>query len=102
MSDSLDFEANGVKGSVKLVHVVGMHARPAVKLSKLAKRFSSQIALRVAGTSDWVDAKSVAKVMAMRAPRDSIIELQATGADGQAAVDALVSLIAQDFPDTNG
>jgi len=36
-----------VEGSVKLVHAVGMHARPAVKLSKLAKRFRSRIAVRV-------------------------------------------------------
>ena len=30
------------EGSVKLVHAVGMHARPAVKLTKLAKRFRSR------------------------------------------------------------
>jgi phosphocarrier protein len=76
-----------------------MHARPAVKLTKLAKRFQSQIAMRVAGAADWIDAKSVAKVMAMRAARDSIIEFEARGADARAAVAALVRLIAQDFPD---
>ena len=99
MSDSLDFEANSVKGSVKLVHVVGMHARPAVKLTKFAKRFKSQITLRVTGAADWIDAKSVAKVMAMRAARDSIIEVEAIGVDAKAAVAALVALIAEDFPD---
>ena len=51
-----------------LVHAVGMHARPAVKLTKLAKRFSARIAVRVAGAADWIDAKSVARVMAC-APR---------------------------------
>jgi phosphocarrier protein HPr len=87
------------KGSVMLAHAVGMHARPAVKLTKLAKRFRARIAVRVAGAADWIDAKSVAKVMAMRAARDSIIEFEASGDDAQAAVDALVLLIAQDFPD---
>jgi phosphocarrier protein HPr len=101
VSDSLDFEANGVKGSVKLVHVVGMHARPAVKLTKLAKRFKSQITLRVVGAPGWIDAKSVAKVMAMRAARDSIIEIEAIGVDAKAAVAALVALIAEDFPDVS-
>ena len=100
MPDSPNAEEDIVKSSVQLVHAVGMHARPAVKLIKLAKRFQSQIAMRVAGAVDWIDAKSVAKVMAMRAARDSIIEFEARGADARAAVAALVRLIAQDFPDT--
>ena len=90
------------EGSVKLVHAVGMHARPAVKLTKLAKRFRSKIVVRVAGTADWIDAKSVAKVMAMRAPCDSIIEFVATGADAGAAIGALKALIASDFSDSEG
>jgi len=98
--DSLNAEEDIVKSSVQLVHAVGMHARPAVKLTKLAKRFQSQIAMRVAGAVDWIDAKSVAKVMAMRAARDSIIEFEARGADARAAVAALIRLIEQDFPDT--
>ena len=85
-----------------LMHAVGMHARPAVRLTKLAKRFSARIAVRVAGAADWIDAKSVAKVMAMRASRESIIEFEAHGADAQAAIDALVSLVALDFPDRAG
>jgi phosphocarrier protein len=89
-------------GSVKLVHAVGMHARPAVKLTKLAKRFRSKIAIRVVGAEDWIDAKSVAKVMAMRAPCDSTIEFVATGADARPAVEALQALIASDFSDSEG
>ena len=91
--------AEVAKGSVMLAHAVGMHARPAVKLTKLAKRFSARIAVRVAGAVDWIDAKSIAKVMAMRAAPDSIIEFEASGADARAAVDALIMLVAQDFPD---
>jgi phosphocarrier protein HPr len=89
-------------GSVKLVHAVGMHARPAVKLTKLAKGFRSKIAVRVVGAADWIDAKSVAKVMAMRAPCDSTIEFEATGADARAAIGALTALIANDFSDSEG
>jgi phosphocarrier protein HPr len=92
-------EEDTAKGRVQLVHAVGMHARPAVKLTKLAKRFESQIAMRVAGAADWIDPKSVTKVMAMRAARGSIIEFEARGPDAQAGVAALIGLIAQDFPD---
>ena len=86
-------------GDVRLVHAVGMHARPAVKLTKLAKRFQAQISVRVAGAPDWINAKSVAKIMAMRAAHGSTIEIKASGSDAEAAVAALVQLIASDFPD---
>ncbi|WP_246509916.1 HPr family phosphocarrier protein [Bradyrhizobium glycinis] len=86
-------------GSVRLVHAVGMHARPAVKLTKLAKRFQAHISVRVAGAPDWINAKSVAKIMAMRAAHGSTIEIKASGSDAEAAVEALVNLIATDFSD---
>ena len=99
---SANFPADDAEGRVKLVHAVGMHARPAVKLTKLAKRFRSRIAVRVEGAKDWIDAKSVAKVMAMRAPCDSTIEFVATGADARAAIGALTALVANDFLDLDG
>jgi phosphocarrier protein len=85
-------------GNVRLVHAVGMHARPAVKLTKLAKKFQAQISVRVAGAGEWINAKSVAKIMAMRAAHGSTIEIKASGSDAEAAVAALVNLIATDFP----
>jgi phosphocarrier protein HPr len=87
-------------GTVRLIHAVGMHARPAVKLTKLAKKFQAHVAIRVEGAADWINAKSVAKVMAMRAAHGSVIEIRASGEDAQAAVTALVNLVATDFPET--
>ena len=89
-----------ITGHVQLIHAVGMHARPAVKLTKLAKRFHAQVWIRVADAADWINAKSVAKVMAMRAARDSTIEVKAIGSDARAAVAAVVDLVATDFPDS--
>ena len=88
-----------IHGSVQLVHAVGMHARPAVKLTKLAKKFQAHISIRASAAAEWINAKSVAKVMALRAARDSIIEIKASGDDAEAAVAALVDLVAIDFPD---
>ena len=84
---------------VQLVHAVGMHARPAVKLTKLAKKFQAHISIRASDAAEWINAKSVAKVMALRAARDSIIEIKASGEDAEAALAALVDLVATDFPD---
>jgi phosphocarrier protein len=88
-----------ITGNVRLIHAAGMHARPAVKLTKLAKRFQSQISVRVTDAAEWINAKSIAKVMGMRAPRDAMIEFKATGMDAEAAVAALVELVAGDFQD---
>ncbi len=85
---------------MRLIHAAGMHARPAVKLTKLAKKFQAQISIRASDAAEWTNAKSIAKVMALRAARDSIIEIKASGDDAQAAVAALVDLVATDFPDT--
>ena len=89
-----------ISRSVQLVHAVGMHARPAVKLTKLAKKFQAHISIRASDAAEWINAKSVAKVMALRTARDSIIEIKASGDDAEAAVAALVDLVATDFPDT--
>jgi phosphocarrier protein HPr len=43
----------------------GLHARPAVKLTKLAKRFDASVRMRIGAKGDWIDAKSVVKVMGM-------------------------------------
>ena len=99
---SVNSPAADAAGKVKLAHSLGMHARPAVKLTKLAKRFRARIGVRVVGASEWIDAKSVAKVMAMRAPCGSLTEFVATGADAAAAIGALSALVANDFLDIEG
>ena len=43
---------------VLVTNPVGLHARPAVKLTRLAKQFVSDIRLRAEGQADWVNAKS--------------------------------------------
>ena len=90
-----------ITGSVRLIHAAGMHARPAVKLTKLAKKFQAQISVRASATAEWINAKSVSKIMALRAARDSMIEIRASGEDAEAAVSALIRLVATDFPDTD-
>ena len=88
-----------VRASVLLRHAVGLHARPSIKLTKLAKGFESRIDLGLSAEGPWVDAKSIVKVMATKAPKDSVIYFRAEGADADAAVQALVTLVEGDFQD---
>jgi phosphocarrier protein len=89
----------GATASVRLRHEAGLHARPAVKLTKLAKKFAAKISVAESAEGPWIDAKSIVKVMAAKTPRDAVLLFRAEGADAQAAVDALVALVEQDFPD---
>ena len=90
---------NKLRASVLMRHEVGLHARPSVKLTKLAKAFQSRITRKAWSILPWIDAKSIVKVMATKAPKDSTIYFRAEGGDAKAALDALVTLVDEDFPD---
>jgi phosphocarrier protein len=85
--------------SVLLFHDVGLHARPSVKLTKLAKGFAAKVELAVAEAGPWIDAKSIVKVMAAKAPKNTTLYFRASGDDAEAAVAALVRLVETDFQD---
>ena len=84
-------------GSIVLTHAVGLHARPSVKLTKLAKTFQSTIRLGTGPDGPWIDAKSIVKVMAAKVPQGSELHIEAEGADAAAAVTALLGLVERDF-----
>lgn len=88
------------EGSVVITHDVGLHARPSVKLTKLAKGFSSTLEIGASADGPWIDAKSIVKVMAMKAKQNSTLFVRAAGADAQAAVEAVISLVRRDFDET--
>jgi len=84
-------------GSVLIQHEVGLHARPSVKLTQLAKTFRSKIEFGLSPEGPWVDAKSIVKVMGSKTPKGALLHFQAQGEDAQAAVQALIDLIERDF-----
>jgi phosphotransferase system enzyme I (PtsI) len=91
-----------VQGRVLVTHPVGLHARPSVKLTTLAKTFGARIDLALAEDGPWVDAKSVVEVMATKAPPRSVLYFRASGDDAAPAVRALVALVERDFVDGDG
>jgi phosphocarrier protein len=85
-----------------LRHPDGLHARPAIKLTKLAKRFRCAVRIALDEHGPWVDAKSIARVMAMKTPRMAMLHFAAEGDDAQEAADALARLVESDFADDDG
>jgi len=77
----------------------GLHARPAVKLTKLAKRYGAQIEIRSSANGHWINAKSPSAVMKLRAPAQAVLEIRAHGGDARSAVEAICALIERDFDD---
>jgi phosphocarrier protein HPr len=86
-----------VKTSVTITHPVGLHARPAVKLTKLAKSFAAEIRLRGAPDGEWVDAKSIVKVMGLKLRTGTVLEMEAKGDAAAPALAALQSLVERNF-----
>jgi phosphocarrier protein HPr len=86
-----------VQDSVVITHDVGLHARPSVKLTKLAKGFAAAVEIATAAEGPWIDAKSIVKVMAMKARQGATLHVRAMGADAQAAVEAVAGLVRRDF-----
>ncbi|HVY98468.1 MAG TPA: HPr family phosphocarrier protein [Dongiaceae bacterium] len=83
--------------SAILSHAAGLHARPSLKLTMLAKTFAAKIELALKPEGPWIDAKSIVKVMATKAPMGSTLHFRASGENAQGALDAILALIARDF-----
>lgn len=85
------------EATVLITHEVGLHARPSVKFTKLAKTFTADVDIALAANGPWFDAKSIVKVMAAKAPKGTVLHIRASGDGANDAVDALVELVRRDF-----
>lgn len=75
----------------------GIHARPCVKLTKIAKTSSADIEISLAPDGPWVNAKSPVKVMRFRAPCNATLYFRASGAGAREIVDELLDLVKRNF-----
>ena len=85
------------KGSALITNAVGLHARPSVKLTQLAKKFAARVEIATDAAGPWNDAKSPVKVMRVKAAKGATLHVQAEGADAAQAVAALVALVERRF-----
>ncbi|MGK2961321.1 MAG: HPr family phosphocarrier protein [Gemmatimonadaceae bacterium] len=81
--------------SVQIVNKLGVHARPAAEIVKLAARFKSSIT--IIRDDMEVNGKSIMGVMMLAAECGATILLRAEGDDADAALDALAALVANGF-----
>jgi phosphocarrier protein HPr len=97
-----EMDTASAETQVKITHAVGLHARPSVKFTKLAKTFESRTEIASAADGPWIDAKSIVKVMAMKAPEGTVLRIRARGKDADDAVAMLRALVERDFDEGEG
>jgi len=86
-----------LSGKAVITNPTGLHARPAVKLTKLAKTFAAKLRLRVGTEGKWTDAKSVARVLALKAPKGQMLFFEAEGPDASEALSGMTELVRRNF-----
>ena len=73
----------------------GLHARPADLFAKLAVQYQSKI--EVIKDNERVDGKSILAILTLAAVEGTELTLEATGCDAVEAIDALATLVCQNF-----
>ena len=81
--------------SVEIVNKRGLHARASAKFVKLAASFDAEV--RVSKDGQTVDARSIMGLMMLAAGPGCCIDIEAEGADAEAAVAALEALVTAKF-----
>ena len=87
--------AVSVEREFDILNRLGLHARAAAQLVRMANEFSSEIHVVKDGME--VNGKSIMGVLMLAAPKDTRILIRAIGPDAEEAVAAIGELIARKF-----
>jgi phosphocarrier protein HPr len=87
--------SEGVSRSVEIVNKRGLHARASAKFVKMASGFDAEV--RVSKDGQTVDARSIMGLMMLAAGPGCCIDIEAQGAEAEAAVAALEQLVTARF-----
>lgn len=86
-----------LEGTVQIVNPLGLHARAAAQLVKLAGRFNSRIIISRTDSGVFADAKSILSVLTLAASIGTQLGLSVEGDDAADAYDAVRSLFEDGF-----
>ncbi|CAN5837205.1 HPr family phosphocarrier protein [soil metagenome] len=82
---------------IKIVNPLGLHARAAAQLVRLAGNFSSKIIIKRTDNNLLADAKSILSVLTLAASKGTILILEVDGEDEQIAFNEIKTLFANGF-----
>ena len=83
------------RASLEIRNRLGLHARAAALLVQTASRFDAEVT--IAKDGQVVNGRSIMGVMMLAAEQGSHIEVETSGPDARAALDAITNLVANKF-----
>jgi phosphocarrier protein HPr len=87
-----------IEREVTIVNSLGMHARPAAKVVRVASNFRAHVELE--SNRQVVNGKSIMGVMTLAAECGASVRIRTDGEDEEAAMAALTDLIGKGFGET--
>lgn len=85
------------KGQVKVTNRLGLHARAAAKLIRLAEGFTSNIRLIRLDNSTYANAKSILSILTLAAAMGTVLKLEIEGIDEDLAYEAIIEIFENGF-----
>ncbi|HEY0426563.1 MAG TPA: HPr family phosphocarrier protein [Pyrinomonadaceae bacterium] len=86
-----------LEGKVKIINPLGLHARAAAQLVRLAGSFQSKIKLVRSDNFVMADAKSILSVLTLAAAKGIELALSVEGADEKQAFQSIQEIFADGF-----
>jgi phosphocarrier protein HPr len=86
-----------LKGKVKIINPLGLHARATASLIRVASKFKSKITLLRLDKNLSADAKSILSVLTLAASKGIELELTIEGTDETEAFEAIKQMFEQGF-----
>ncbi len=86
-----------LEGNVRVINSLGLHARAAAQLVKLANRFSSKIIVKRLDNQANADANSILGLLALAASTGTTLHLRVEGQDEQQAFEAVEDIFSKGF-----
>ena len=86
-----------LEGTVKVINPLGLHARAAAQLVRLAGTFRSRILIKRTDNAVFADAKSILRVLTLAASMGRELELNVDGEDEAEAFEAVSNLFRNGF-----
>jgi len=86
-----------LKVKVKVINQLGLHARAAAQVVRLATSFKSTVELKRIDNNVIADAKSILSVLTLAAAKETELELQVAGRDEKRASQAIEEIFLDGF-----
>ena len=85
------------EANIKIINPLGLHARAAAQLVRLAGTFKARVTLMRLDNQVVADAKSILSVLTLAAGKGTELKLTVEGIDEQVAFDSVKEIFAKGF-----